>query len=975
MADRSLSIRVSLKDYEKVQQGLLALGAEGHRALARIDNASQKTSQSMRLVDKATSEIQRSLIRYAATAASALSVREIVRMSDAYTLMQGRLKLVTNSADELNAVQARLFRLAQENRAGLAETVNLYTRLAQSSDQLGLSQANLIQLTDTVLKALRVGGATAQEAAAGVTQLAQALASGRLQGDEFRSMMESMPRLARALADGLGVSIGQLREMSKEGELTSKRVAGAALSQTRVIEQEFGKLPKTVGESLTQLGNSLTDFTGKNGAAQGAVRGLADALSWLSSQIDDINTRANALKNFTRQDVIAGLLRKEQQDLQTTLQLGPQAFGSMAAFEKMVSARMDMIATYQRKMGVMGEEVFGPPAPEAPPATPDSPGDRKRKTQALKDYLDSLEQEGTLTRMAARDRAIAEKVLRAENAARRDGVKLTDEQRKKVEGLAAAQYDTAQAAKDAEEASRKAAEAQKEMWRPVEHAFERIQDAFADMLTEGEFSAKSLVQIFKRAAAEIASAMIFRPVISGVFSGFTGGGMIPGVSGSVTGAGGGIGGISSLLSGGSSGLSGLLNGFTSPVINPGIAFDIGSRLGLGAGPTGFLHNALGNFTPLSGIAGFGGSMLANLFGLSGKYSSVGSTIGGIAGTAIGGPIGALAGSFLGSVLGGFGGGKPHPGASFEGVLGAGGGINTYSVLAKHMDPALPQGYSQQLSGFLQGIASLGTTRFNTNTAIRGIFDPAGGVLQVAGGPSYGFNPNDPSSAAEAMRKLGLWLAQAATVVDQDVVKALQNVSAQGKDAAGVLNAVSASLSFVKGLKEFSDALTRDPATTTASPEEQRKSAEQYFAAVSKKAAAGQAGAQEVQAAALAFLQASQAYSGRASSLYARDLATTQAQLAWNVANAPRFASGGEFDAGMFVTHPGEIVMTSRTPGRVLNARETQQVISGGNEGLAREFAAYRAQSAAETGLLKQQLERMNDLLGALGAALRRVAAA
>src|SRR5690606_25544623 len=114
---------------------------------------------------------------------------------------------------------------------------------------LGIANAELIDLTRTVNQAIQISGATAAESSAGIVQFAQALASNRLGGDELRSVLEQMPRLARALADGLGVTIGELRALAKEGKLTTDAIVGALQSQAPKIAEEFAKVKPTVASA------------------------------------------------------------------------------------------------------------------------------------------------------------------------------------------------------------------------------------------------------------------------------------------------------------------------------------------------------------------------------------------------------------------------------------------------------------------------------------------------------------------------------------------------------------------------------------------------------------------------------------------------------------------------------------------------------------------------------------------------------
>jgi tape measure domain-containing protein len=217
------------------------------------------------------------------TVAAGLAVRQIVKYSDAWTGLQNRLRLVTDSSDELAAVTEEVFQVSQRSRAGLGETADLYARIARSSEELGLTQRDLLGITESVNQAIAISGSSADSANAAIIQLGQGLASGALRGDELRSVLEQTPRLARAIADGLDVPIGALRELGKEGELTSAKVIGALKDQADVLGTEFEQTTSTVAQGFTLLENSLiravglfNDSSGAAGGFAGILKGIAD---------------------------------------------------------------------------------------------------------------------------------------------------------------------------------------------------------------------------------------------------------------------------------------------------------------------------------------------------------------------------------------------------------------------------------------------------------------------------------------------------------------------------------------------------------------------------------------------------------------------------------------------------------------------------------------------------------------------------
>ena len=188
--------------------------------------------------------------------------REVVRSSNEMTRLRGQLNLVTESLDERLAAERALFEIAQDSRTEYSATVDLFARVSRATASLGASQQQVLTVTQAVNRAIQLSGAGAQEAAAGALQLGQALASGRLQGDELRSLLENMPRLATAIADELGVGVGALRDMGSAGELTSRVVFDALLNQAGRLGEEFQRLPVSIEGAAVQLRNQLQQALG-----------------------------------------------------------------------------------------------------------------------------------------------------------------------------------------------------------------------------------------------------------------------------------------------------------------------------------------------------------------------------------------------------------------------------------------------------------------------------------------------------------------------------------------------------------------------------------------------------------------------------------------------------------------------------------------------------------------------------------------
>lgn len=296
-------LKASLADTEAALDGLRRTGRQAANDIDGLGAATRETATAQergargardygQAQDRATDSVQRFrstadlAVRAAAALGVALGAREIIQYADSWTLVQNRLRLVTDSTAALAATQGQLFGLAQATRSDFASTATLYSRLAQATTDLNLSHKQLLLSTTAIQQSFRVSGATAEEATNAVIQLSQALASGVFRGDEFNSVMEAAPRLAQAMTDALGVTRGELRDMAAQGQLTAETVLSSLSGQAAAIQAEFGTLAATVGDAFRVLNNAMGRYIGEADQGAGASAALADAIIWTAENFE-----------------------------------------------------------------------------------------------------------------------------------------------------------------------------------------------------------------------------------------------------------------------------------------------------------------------------------------------------------------------------------------------------------------------------------------------------------------------------------------------------------------------------------------------------------------------------------------------------------------------------------------------------------------------------------------------------------------
>lgn len=199
-------------------------------------------------------------------------------------LLQSRISLYTATSVESQQIFAQL--IQQANRAGtdIDAAANSFQRFAAAGKDAGISNQVILQFTDNLQKMARVSGASSAEASAAIYQLSQAFASGRLQGDEFRSVSEQLPTVLQVLAKQMGVTTGELKQLGSDGEITRDKLL-LLNNATDDINAQFARMPRTVDQSATALRNNLTVAIAELDQQIGSSKFLAKFLDLLAGGV------------------------------------------------------------------------------------------------------------------------------------------------------------------------------------------------------------------------------------------------------------------------------------------------------------------------------------------------------------------------------------------------------------------------------------------------------------------------------------------------------------------------------------------------------------------------------------------------------------------------------------------------------------------------------------------------------------------
>jgi len=221
-------------------------------------------------------------------AIATFSLRSLMDASDEWAGSKARIGLQTPDAATRNRSVDFLFRSAQQTGQEFSPLADTFVSMARGRQALGLSNDQTLVLSNTISKLMTIGGGSAASQAAALTQFGQAMNTGVLRGEELNSILEQAPRLAQAIADALGTTVGNLRTLGQEGKITAKQIADGLLGQTQKVDDEFARLPMTFSRSMTQLRNQLIRNVGVWNENTQAAEAFNKAASWVIDHLPQI---------------------------------------------------------------------------------------------------------------------------------------------------------------------------------------------------------------------------------------------------------------------------------------------------------------------------------------------------------------------------------------------------------------------------------------------------------------------------------------------------------------------------------------------------------------------------------------------------------------------------------------------------------------------------------------------------------------
>ncbi|STU30341.1 tail length tape measure protein [Klebsiella pneumoniae] len=318
---------------------LLAARREVDAALNGLNGSMGRLEASVNRTERSIGSMERTMSSLSGVAKgllAALSVQQVASYADAWTELNNKVANSVRTGETQAEVMQRIFDVSQATQSSLNGTATLYARLERGTRTYNTSAEDLVRLTTIINQGFAVSGATAQEAENAIIQLSQGIASGVLRGEEFNSVSEQGSRLMVALADSMGVSIGQLRAMAAQGKLTTDVVVKGLLSQGDVIGKEFANTTVSIAKGLQVAGNNVTKFFGENSTVKSFAAGFRDSVITIS---ENLETLSSVLL------VVAGIMGSRY--------AGALAMATSAKISDIAASRQQLLAEKQQSQAAL----------------------------------------------------------------------------------------------------------------------------------------------------------------------------------------------------------------------------------------------------------------------------------------------------------------------------------------------------------------------------------------------------------------------------------------------------------------------------------------------------------------------------------------------------------------------------------------------------------------------------------------------
>lgn len=274
---------------ERLKANSTARGALGNQAIGAVGTGIN--SAQISLIDRHNDSVKQAITLYRTlgiiTRGTIIAgyTKQILESTDAFTLIKNRLNLVSTSLEHNERLYRNVAVIANETRTPVEELAKSFVRFDYALKGLGASQTESLQFTKTIAQQISISGLAVQEQSSALLQLSQALNKGKLDGDEFRTVMETLPALATAIAKTMGVARGELIRLAPEGKITASIIRDAMKLVAEDTDKAFKNLTPTIGQGFTVISNSTIDLIGNVKEFTGATEIMGETLIFVGENL------------------------------------------------------------------------------------------------------------------------------------------------------------------------------------------------------------------------------------------------------------------------------------------------------------------------------------------------------------------------------------------------------------------------------------------------------------------------------------------------------------------------------------------------------------------------------------------------------------------------------------------------------------------------------------------------------------------
>ncbi|HCR0118714.1 TPA: tape measure protein [Klebsiella aerogenes] len=446
-------------DIEADVSGLLKAQGKANKSLDSIGSSATNAAKKM-------DELQTKINRVAGAIAASLVVdwgKAFLVAADNMSQLNARIERLTGSAAAASQTMQNLMRISSSTGGSLQDTTKLWETLSTALRDTGATNGQIIQLTETLQKIGRIGGSSSEEMANALRQFGQSISSGTVRAEEFNSILEQMPELARQIAAGMGVSIGELRQLMLDGKLSAEDALNAIQKQTGSVNAEFEKLPRMLSQANTALTNSFLSMIDSVNQATGASSGMVAVIDSLTAALDRLAGKAisadaqiadlnSTAEMFTRRARTWSWLGLDGWEAQNKALAGLSNKAAMLVGDLAAVSKASQTAANTKPIEIKTTVTTAGSKSKGGASAAQKEAEQYAKAQdSINEKLESLRQESVLAAGSTSQLTREQQLLRAEMSL---GADATDEQRQKARDYKAQALDTAEALKKQAQAER-----------------------------------------------------------------------------------------------------------------------------------------------------------------------------------------------------------------------------------------------------------------------------------------------------------------------------------------------------------------------------------------------------------------------------------------------------------------------------------------------------------------------------------------